>query len=293
MSPKSTSRPRTSPRSKATRQLDSVKLFLSWSGERSRSVAEGLKEWLRDVFHPEVSPWVSSKDMEAGVLWERSLASELEESKFGILCLTPEGRRSPWLLFEAGVLAKWASGARLVPYLIDLPLDGLPDPLKQFQAVEASEAGTWQLVRAVNGEVRHPRQGEALKRHFKQWWPRLESLLAQLPPSQPERSSRADLPAELSQTFAGRQANLGQKQQALLRLVTRRTRKPGSSIEQSAILEEFSKEVSRVGGSELYYRLEQLRLLGFVAKESLPNSHAHRYRTSAAYQAELDRRSME
>jgi hypothetical protein len=269
-----------------------MRIFLSWSGVRSRIVAEALKDWLRDLFYPEIQPWLSSLDITAGARWEQELATALAESNLGILCITEESLRSPWLLFEAGALGKSLTTAALVPYLIELSPGVLPPPLQQFQTVEATRDGTLRLSQAVNGQLQETRRDRRdLERHFDQWWPRLEAVLTRLPPSDPQQPTPGmpDLPAEFTQSFLARREGIGHKQEDLLRVLIRYTREPNDSIEQSTLLNEIRRRHPDVTGSELYYRLEQLRLLGFITKELISESKSHRYRLSSAYRLERGR----
>lgn len=80
---------------------DRLRIFISWSGERSRTVAEALHQWLADVLHV-VEPWLSAADIEKGSKWAQAVTGELERASFAVLCLTPENLTAPWLLFEAG-----------------------------------------------------------------------------------------------------------------------------------------------------------------------------------------------
>src|SRR5438045_3461734 len=108
-------------------QIYRVRVFLSWAGNNSRSfvVADGLHNWLQKVIHF-AEPFISSDDILAGQRWSDVLDSELAVSDFGILCVTKQSLTSPWLLFEAGVLAgKYGSSKRVVPYLIDLKAEDL------------------------------------------------------------------------------------------------------------------------------------------------------------------------
>jgi TIR domain len=82
-----------------------MKVFISWSGVRSTAVAQTLHDWLPQVMNA-VEPWMSSEDMRKGSLWRLTLAEELESTHVGVICLTPENLRAPWLLFEAGALSK-------------------------------------------------------------------------------------------------------------------------------------------------------------------------------------------
>ena len=96
-----------------------MKIFISWSGQRSKNVAEYLRTWIPKVIQS-VKLWMSSEDILAGDRWNRDIAVELEKSKFGIICLTPENMNKPWILFEAGALAKTIDKTLVCPYLIDL-----------------------------------------------------------------------------------------------------------------------------------------------------------------------------
>ena len=82
-----------------------MKVFISWSGPRSRAVAVALKDWLPLVLEG-VDPWVSDKDISAGERWAQSVAGELESANFGIICITPENLNADWILFESGALSK-------------------------------------------------------------------------------------------------------------------------------------------------------------------------------------------
>jgi TIR domain-containing protein len=158
--------------------LDTKRIFVSWSGERSRSAALGLKSLLLDVLGESLDVFISAH-MEPGVVWVQELGRELEGSDFGILCLTQDNIQSSWLLFEAGAIAKNFGAARVVPYLIDdLVLTG---PLSQFQSVRADHQGTLRLLQSINGLRETPAQLDRLQRRFDKWWADLEQTLANLP----------------------------------------------------------------------------------------------------------------
>lgn len=139
-----------------------------------------LGPWLSRVFQA-IRPLISSKDIRAGSRWPIELAKLLDESQFGILCVTRENMNAPWLLFEAGALSKSLDEGRVIPYLLDLEASDLRGPLSQFQAVVADEKGTRQLVQAI--AEAHPlnlRPVELLNDVFSTWWPKLRSQLEEL-----------------------------------------------------------------------------------------------------------------
>ncbi|RWR47594.1 toll/interleukin-1 receptor domain-containing protein [Sinirhodobacter ferrireducens] len=110
-----------------------MKVFISWSGTRSRAVATALKDWLPIILEG-IEPWVSDKDISAGERWAQSVAGELEAANFGIICITPENLNADWILFESGALSKSMQDARVIPLLFDLDFSDISGPLAQFQA---------------------------------------------------------------------------------------------------------------------------------------------------------------
>jgi TIR domain-containing protein len=166
-----------------------VKLFISWSGERSKLVATALRHWLPDVIQS-VEPWMSGADLEAGTRWNEKIQTKLSESRFGILCLTQENINSPWILFEAGALAKTLEDTFVCPYLIDLrPVDLPQGPLAQFQAKQANLEETRDLVGTINRALGDQKLDEQrVERGFERCWPDLDRTLRTLP--EPATESR-------------------------------------------------------------------------------------------------------
>src|SRR4051794_10428954 len=85
--------------------LSDVRVFLSWSGQKSQKVAEALYDWLPMAVNA-VEPWMSSDDIEKGATSIQSIGAALQECSFGIICLTRENQERPWINYEAGALAK-------------------------------------------------------------------------------------------------------------------------------------------------------------------------------------------
>jgi hypothetical protein len=178
-----------------------MRIFTSWSGDRSKAAALGLKSLLQDLFEETVQVFVSDH-ITPGEAWAQRLGTELEQSEFGILCLTRDNWQSPWLLFEAGAIAKKFASSRVVPYLIDeLPPASDRSPIAQFQHVRADREGTYRLVECINVARENPKASDRLARSFEKWWPDLEQTLktVQTPSSAqtPVRSDREMLEAIL------------------------------------------------------------------------------------------------
>lgn len=70
-----------------------MKVFLSWSGTRSRAVAEAIATWLHQCIQA-IEP-VMSTGIEKGERWTVQLAKALSESQLGIICITADNLKSP------------------------------------------------------------------------------------------------------------------------------------------------------------------------------------------------------
>ena len=157
-----------------------MKIFISWSGERSQLLAQALHEWLPLILHY-VVPWLSQANIEAGERWATEVAKELENSNFGIICVTRENVASPWILFEAGALAKSMQGSRVIPLLLDLDFRDITGPLAQFQAKKVENVGLWEIVNSINQNATPPVPEARVKQLFDALWSALEQKIAAIP----------------------------------------------------------------------------------------------------------------
>jgi hypothetical protein len=157
-----------------------MKVFISWSGERSHALADGLHDWLPLVLHY-VQPWLSQADIEAGQRWADQVAKELEACNFGILCVTRENVSSPWVLFEAGALAKSMQGSRVIPLLLDLEFRDITGPLAQFQAKKVDRNGLFEVIQSLNQSAQHAVPDARVAQLFDALWPELEKKVNAIP----------------------------------------------------------------------------------------------------------------
>jgi hypothetical protein len=151
-----------------------MKVFLSWSGARSREVAHLLSDWLCCVIQAS-KPWISSRDLDRGSLWFGEINDQLKDTTVGIICLTQENKDRPWILFEAGALAKGLSTARVCTFLIDLEPKDIEDPLAQFNHTFPERDSILNLVRTLNGALGSAGlDGRILDQVFDTYWPQFE-----------------------------------------------------------------------------------------------------------------------
>lgn len=157
-----------------------MKVFISWSGERSQILAQSLRDWLPLVLHY-TQPWLSEADITAGDRWAQVVAKELETSSFGILCVTPENLSSPWVLFEAGALAKSMQGSKVIPVLFNLEFSVISGPLAQFQAKKFDRSGLTDVIHSINQSADQPIPEDRTRQLFSALWPELEKQIEAVP----------------------------------------------------------------------------------------------------------------
>lgn len=172
-----------------------MKVFIGWSGDRSRIVSETLRDWLPNVINA-VEPWMSEEDIAKGAHWPSALGRELDQAKFGIICLTAENLQEPWILFEAGVLCKSFDQARVSPYLFGIENRDIRPPLSHFQATKAEKEESRKLLRSINEAVKDSGEKHLeesrLNTALDKWWPDLEEKLRRVPTSTAKVKKRED-----------------------------------------------------------------------------------------------------
>lgn len=167
-----------------------MRIFISWSGERSRLVGELFSNWIKCVLQA-VEPWISSNDIDRGSIWFTEINDKLREVSIGILCLTKENKDKPWILFEAGALLKGLSTNRVCTLLIDLEPQDIKDPLAQLNHSLPDKEGIKKLVNTLNIALGERRlQDKVLDDVFETYYPKFQSefekILADVPETTPQ-----------------------------------------------------------------------------------------------------------
>lgn len=150
---------------------EKMQVFLSWSGNLSKQVADLLKNWLEGVLQG-IKVWASYEDIDKGALWFGDVMKKLASTNMGIICLTKENKDAPWVMFEAGGLTKGLGPARVCTFLIDLDYRDLNAPLSQFHGTKFTKADLKQLIRTINKNLPSPVQLDEAKltKTFELWW---------------------------------------------------------------------------------------------------------------------------
>lgn len=154
-----------------------MKIFISWSKEHSHEYALAFRNWLPSVIQS-AEPFISSQDIALGDRGIDEIESRLNAISFGVLFVSSENYREPWLLYEAGALSRAIEQAdvRVIPILIDINRAQLSgSPLSHFQNAESVMKDTFKkLCIAINDATAEPLNVERLERSFEKWWPDLE-----------------------------------------------------------------------------------------------------------------------
>ncbi|PBP99991.1 TIR domain-containing protein [Pseudomonas congelans] len=190
-----------------------MKVFISWSGEKSRIVADLMSVWIKCVIQAS-EPWISTKHIDRGALWFSEINDKLRDVSVGIVCLTMENKDRPWILFETGALAKGISSNRICTFLIDLDPGDLTDPLAQFNHTKANKLDMFELVKTLNACLDERRLDDAvLLRAFDVYWPSFERDFAEavsvLPVADAKKRPQNDVLMEILDTTRGLSRRIG------------------------------------------------------------------------------------
>jgi TIR domain len=152
-----------------------MKVFISWSGELSKLLAEALRKWLPRTLQT-VKPYFTPDDIEKGSKWDAEISKELEATDICIIALTRDSLKSQWIAFEAGAISRTVEKARVCPIVFDIEPTDIQGPLARFQAAKFSKGEIRKLLGTINAATVASTLREAdLDAVFEKWWPDLES----------------------------------------------------------------------------------------------------------------------
>jgi TIR domain len=151
-----------------------MKLFISWSGPLSQQIAAELRDWLPHVIQ-RVQPYFTPTDTDKGAIWFSEIVNELNQSKVGIICVTPDSLQSPWVHFEAGAISIAVQEGKICPILFSMNKGQLRGPLAQFQSIEFEKDEFKGLMTTINNEQddNDRLKDSVLDNTLEVWWPKL------------------------------------------------------------------------------------------------------------------------
>lgn len=161
-----------------------MEVFLSWSGNFSKKLAEQFRDWLPLVLQ-DLDPFMSDRDLLLGSRWNESINKHLDSSSVGLLIVTPDNISSPWLNYEAGALTKALKNeTKIIPIIFgnEEPSTILVDsPLKQFQSVTFPDRnGIFKLIENLNSNLDDSLNEDSLRKTFDKWWPEVDKSLEKI-----------------------------------------------------------------------------------------------------------------
>jgi len=164
-----------------------MKIFISWSKEESRLLAERIKDFIDDFFNNNIETWVSSKDIRLGASSYAEINKQIKTSDIGIFCFTKSNHNSTWMNYEAGGIANNSKKQKesiwtiLFDGLSTEKLDGTP--FKQFQMIKFNKDKMLHLVTTLNeflsGQAYYKNE-KTLKKDFSLYWEELRKDIKEI-----------------------------------------------------------------------------------------------------------------
>lgn len=124
-----------------------MKVFFSYSGVRSKNIAQAFSDLLKNIY-PDIEVFGMHTDIAVGDDWRKSLENAGSGSDLAIVFLTRENMDKPWINFEMGYLRD--KEKHIIPFLADFPPSDLSGPLSQFQAVTPKKDDVYKVLTHLN-----------------------------------------------------------------------------------------------------------------------------------------------
>ncbi|MBW8017081.1 MAG: toll/interleukin-1 receptor domain-containing protein [Planctomycetes bacterium] len=158
-----------------------MKIFISWSGETSKQIAAALRDWLPTIIQA-VDPFFSSDDIEKGKYWQGQITSKLDDTNFGILCMTSDNITSTWIHYEAGALAKSIDKSNVIPITFGgLKPTDLEFPLGMLQGHEFTQKYMRGLLTDINNKIEDsPLKEATINTLFESFWLKFDKKVKEI-----------------------------------------------------------------------------------------------------------------
>jgi hypothetical protein len=144
-----------------------TKVFISWSGEISRAVAEVLRGELPAIVR-DIEPFMSQHDIDSGKRWFDDIVDKLDKTSF-----------------EAGALAKF-KGQVAGLFIGGLKPSDFNNPLSQFQHRHFIKADVYRVITDIAKVTKEDL--ETVTKVFEKFWPDIENKYNEILKSTSESS---------------------------------------------------------------------------------------------------------
>jgi hypothetical protein len=145
-----------------------MKVFLSWSG-RLVSPLPACRA-VDEVYCAGDSALNSTSGIDRCSVCFSKIGEQLNSASVGIICPTRENKNKPWILFEAGALAKGLVDSKVCAFLINLQPQHLESPLSQFNHTLPDRDGLFSLAVTLNSNMSSPMSVDVSEKVFNSHW---------------------------------------------------------------------------------------------------------------------------
>jgi len=150
---------------------EKINIFIGWSGEISKIIAEGIREWIPQVLQKIDKTFISTKDIEKGSVWFNDITDKLKKTDIGIFCITPENLNSIWMHYEAGAISN-KDKTNVCSLLYKLKKIEINGPFSYFQKTDFEKNDLFNLINLINNKcpksLKTPEN--ILNKNFKAFW---------------------------------------------------------------------------------------------------------------------------
>lgn len=227
-----------------------MKVFISWS-KNSRDVGKAVSDAVTEIFAPVVNTFIS-QEIRAGSRALEEIDEALDDTDFGIICLTRANQAEQWINYEAGALSRQVGDKRqrMGVFLVDFDsVDDVNSPLNIFQCKYSTLEGFSDLMKSLN-ELKPNVKDDTLTRRIGLVWPDVEAAVSAVKeatpatplPPQPAKTTDDRLD-ELTALVKAIEASLGDG------LATLRSRAMTSSL-NNLLLPQVNELITRPRASQ-------------------------------------------
>jgi hypothetical protein len=178
---------------------EKMKVFISWSGDAEREVAEALRVAVNAVCAGRAEAFVSSQDIPKGERGLNVIDEKLKATDYGMVILSAANQVKPWINYEGGAMAKSLDNP-VATILLDLIPSDVEGPLAPLQSTQfGEEEDMLRLFKEIAAAADKELPVQNVLVMFSNEWPKIQASWTppdDQDPSQPRRGD-SDMLAEI------------------------------------------------------------------------------------------------